>query len=77
MKKMLCKKTDCFYCAKGQCVSLSVLSTEKCGHFLHKKLSRARPVPHPVNMAALRAQLDAHAPTIGGTRRLSQRQMYI
>lgn len=77
MKQMLCKQTDCFYCAKGQCVSLSVLSVEKCGHFLHKKLSRTRPASHPVNLAALRAQLEVHAPTFGGTRRLNQRQVFI
>jgi len=71
------QKIDCFYCAKGQCVSISVLSVEKCGHFLHKKLSRARPASHPVNLTALRAHLDAHAPSIEGTQRLSERQVFI
>lgn len=78
MGKMLCTRTDCFYCAKGQCVSLSVLSVDKCGNFLHKqRCSRRRTLPHPANMAILRAQLEAHAPAIGGTHRLSQKQVFI
>lgn len=74
---MLCTRSECFYCAKGQCVSLSVLSVDKCSHFLHKRLSRSRALPHPVNLAALRMNIEKHAPAIGGTRRLIQKQAFI
>jgi len=74
---MICKRTDCFYCAQGQCVSLSVLSVEKCARFLHQKLSRTRPVPRPANLAALRAHLEIHAPAIAGTRRLTRNHVLI
>jgi hypothetical protein len=76
MTKMQCTRTDCFYCAKGDCVNMSVLSAEKCVSFLHKMLARSRAKPHPVNLAILRKKLEAHAPTIGGTHRLTQRQVF-
>ena len=74
---MLCNRTDCFYCAKGDCVCMSVLSTEKCVSFLHKLRVRNRTKPHPVNLAILRKKLETHAPAIGGTHRLTQRQVFI
>lgn len=74
---MMCDRSDCFYCANNKCVNMSVLSAEKCVCFLHKMLARTRTKPHPVNLAILRKKLDAHAPAIGGTHRLTQRQVFI
>lgn len=62
MNQMLCKRTDCFYYANGHCVSIGVLSAEKCGHFLHKKQSRARPKPTAASLASIRARMEMHAP---------------
>jgi len=62
MKPMLCTRTDCFYCAKSQCVSLGVLSAETCDRYLHKQLSRKRTVPELSEMKALRVHIDTHAP---------------
>lgn len=64
---MLCIQSDCFYCANGNCVSIGVVSADKCSHFLHKKQSRARPKPTADSLAAIRARMEAHAPLISTT----------
>lgn len=73
---MLCKRTDCFYCANGHCVSIGVVSAEKCGHFLHKKLSRARPKPTAASLALIRARMEAHAPLISAAVAMPNNDFY-
>lgn len=65
---MNCERTECFYCAKGKCVSLTALKVDACEHFLHKELSRARPLPKPRALAAIRARLERHGPAIAPQR---------
>ena len=59
---MSCKRQDCFYRARGTCISMSVLSADNCDHFLHKKLSRRRYKPNREQMSRLRQHLEQHAP---------------
>lgn len=59
---MTCSRNDCFYCAKGACVSLSVLNVDDCGHFRHKGQVRRHRAPRRDVMAALRQSLEANAP---------------
>lgn len=73
---MLCTRTDCFYCANRHCVSLGVLSAEKCTHFLHKQLSRARPKPSAANLASIRAHMESHAPVINAHATANSSEMY-
>lgn len=62
---MHCNHSDCFYCAKGACVSLRVLSVDKCSHFLHKDpAKRHATAPNVRQLAALRAKLETDAPLI-------------
>lgn len=77
MIKMMCSRTDCFYSAKGECVNIGVLSADKCARFLHKRLSRTRVKPHPVDLAVLRMALETDAPAIGGTDIPSQKQILV
>jgi len=64
MKTMACNRDECFYFTKGKCVSMCVLSEDKCGRFLNRRQARVRQVPNRASMAALRREIDTKAPRI-------------
>lgn len=62
MAKMICNRSECFYCAKGKCVSLSVTSSERCNRHMKNFLAHDRTKRRPLNLKNLRKTLEAQAP---------------